>query len=176
LVVFLAGFAWSVATKEAQLKNGETLIVRLAPRDPRAFLLGDYMTLNYAMDNEVNTALSERYMGGKKLRTARRDGALRAKLPGDGVAVVRLDARKIASFVRLDDGSPLGDEERRLYFRVRGRGARIAAPAFYFQEGFAKDFDSAEYGELRVAADGTSLLVHLLDGELARIQARKKAE
>jgi len=160
LVLFLAGFAWSVCKKEGQIKNGETLIVHLLPRDPRAFLLGDYMALNYAMNREVDTALSARYADGKNL-------------PGNGIAVVRLDPDKVASFVRLDDGSPLQDDERRLHFRVRGHKARIAAPAFYFQEGSAEDFDRAQYGELRVDADGASLLVHLLDDELARIQPQK---
>ena len=170
LVVFLAGFAWSVFSKEEQLKNGETLIVRLAPRDPRAFLLGDYMALNYAMNREVDKALSDRYTGGENPRMIRRDREKSLKLPRDGVAVVRLDANRVASFVRLDDGSPLGADERRLYFRVYARGASIAATRFYFQEGFAKDFDLAEYGELRVNAEGKSLLAHLLDGQLARIQ------
>jgi uncharacterized membrane-anchored protein len=164
LVLFLAGFAWSVCKKEGQIKNGETLIVRLVPRDPRAFLLGDYMALNYAMNREVDTALSARYADAKDPH---------GQLPGDGIAVVRLDPDKVASFVRLDDGSPLQDDERRLHFRVRGHKARIAAPAFYFQEGSAEDFDRAQYGELRVDADGASLLVHLLDDELARIQPQK---
>ncbi|MCL2790265.1 MAG: GDYXXLXY domain-containing protein [Desulfobulbus sp.] len=173
LVVFLAGFAWSVCTKEEQIKSGETLIVRLAPRDPRAFLLGDYMALNYAMNREVDTALSDRYTAGENFRSIRRGSEESLKLPRDGVAVVRLDANKVASFVRLDDGGSLGKDERCLYFRVRGFGAHIAASAFYFQEGAARDFDNAQYGELRVDADGKSLLVHLLDDKLARIQPQK---
>jgi uncharacterized membrane-anchored protein len=176
LVVFLAGFAWSVCTQERQLEHGETLVVRLAPRDPRAFLLGDYMALNYAMNREVETALFARYTGGKDLRRmTRRNREKSLQLPRDGIAVVRLGADRVASFVRLDDGSPLGDDERRLYFRVRDLGVRIAAPAFYFQEGFAKDFERAEYGQLRRDAEGKSLLVHLLDGKLARIQPQKGA-
>ena len=173
LLVFLAGFAWSVATREEQINNGDTLVVRLAPRDPRAFLLGDYMALNYAMNSEVDTALSDRYTDGIKPRAARHDKEALLKLPRDGVAVVRLDDNKVASFVRLDDGSPLENNEHRLYFRVRARGAKIASPAFYFQEGTAGDFERAQYGELRVDADGKSLLVHLLDDKLARIQPLK---
>ena len=160
LLVFLAGFAWSVFTKEEQLKNGAACIVRLAPRDPRAFLLGDHMVLNYAMNREVDKALREREQRA---------------LPADGVAVVRLDANGVASFVRLDDGGPLEDDERRLHFRVRRGEASVAARAFYFQEGTAKNFERAEYGELRVDAQGRSLLAHLLDGNLDRIRPRKHA-
>jgi len=164
LALFLAGFAWSVFTKERHLKNGDTVIVRLAPRDPRAFLLGDYMALNYAMNREVD----------KASRAARKAGKTR-DLPTDGVAVVRLDANNVASFVRLDDGAPLGADERRLYFRMHKGGASIAARAFYFQEGTAKDFERAQYGELRVDAEGRPLLVHLRDGNLERIRPRTQA-
>ncbi|MDR0476369.1 MAG: GDYXXLXY domain-containing protein [Desulfobulbaceae bacterium] len=176
IVLFLAGFAWSVWTKEEQSKNGDTLIVRLAPRDPRAFLLGDYMAVNYALNREVDNALLDRYPGGddNALRPTRRGRDEAKKLPRDGVAIVRLDASKVAEFVRLDDGNPLRDGEHRLYFRVRKQGAQIAAQAFYFQEGYAKDYDDAKYGELRVDADGKSLLVHLLDAGLQRIQPKPK--
>jgi len=174
LVVFLAGFAWSVLGKEEQLKNGERLVVRLAPRDPRAFLLGDYMALNYAINREVDKALFDCYTDGEdpRMTWSDRKKSLK-KLPKDGVAVVRLDADQAVSFVRLDDGSPLGNDERRLHFRVSARGANIAASAFYFQEGFAEDFANAKYGELRVNAEGKSLLAHLLDDKLARIQPQK---
>jgi len=162
IVLFLAGFAWSARTREEQLTNGDTVRVRLAPRDPRAFLLGDYMALNYALNREVDAALG-RHAGGQALR----------QQPRDGVAVVRLDADRVASFVRLDDGQPLRENEHRLYFRVRERGAQIAASAFYFQEGYAADFDRAAYGELRVDAEGRSLLVRLLDDRLQWIQPRR---
>jgi len=169
IALFLAGFAWSVAAKEEQIKSGATIIVRLAPRDPRAFLLGDYMDLSYTMNREVSAALSKRRTDGKNLRNGEKPSAL----PHDGLAVVRLDADKVASFIRLDDGGPLHDDERRLYFRVRGSGVHIAAPAFYFQEGDAEAFERAEYGELRVDAQGKSLLVHLLDDRLQRIQPQR---
>jgi uncharacterized membrane-anchored protein len=176
LALFLAGFAWSVSAKEEQITNGAALVVRLAPRDPRAFLLGDYMALNYAMNREVEKALFDRRTGGKNPRADRRRGEPRPELPRDGVAVVRLDANKVASFIRLDDGGPLQEDERRLYFRVRKGDARIAASAFYFQEGYAKDFERAQYGELRVDAQGKSLLVHLLDDKLQRIQPQRKTQ
>ena len=89
------------------------------------------------------------------------------------MAIVRLDANKVAEFIRLDDDIPLQGDEQRLYFRVRPGGAKIAATAFYFQEGYSSDFDRAEYGELRVNAKGRSLLVHMLDSNLAHIQPQK---
>jgi len=173
IVLFLAGFAWSVRAKEEQVKNGDTVVVRLAPRDPRAFLLGDYMALNYALNREVEDALDRQRPGGGDPQPAWRNRKDASEWPRDGVAVVRLDAGKVASFVRLDDGAPLRDDEHRLYFRVREGRVKIAAAAFYFQEGYAKDFDRAQYGELRVNAQGKSLLVHLLDDKLQRIQPRK---
>lgn len=201
LAVFLIGFAWSVRQKEQLIENGARVIVALAPSDPRALLLGDYMELNYAINSDIEQALRERYSNGKNPRWPGRGSPESQTPPRDGIAVVRLDASSVATFVRLDDdksgisssspnspnssgppgssGSPaspgvLAADERRVYFRVRDNRARIAAGSFFFQEGFAQDFEKARFGELRVDADGKNLLIHLLDAGLQRIQPEKK--
>lgn len=43
-----------------------------------------------------------------------------------------------ASFVRLDDGSPLQADEFLLAYRLRGYEVQTSATAFYFQEGTAR--------------------------------------
>ncbi len=173
LAVFLLGFAWSVQQKEQQMENGVMVIVSLAPRDPRALLLGDYMALNFVINSDIDRALSAKYLNGEDARWGRSHGQNREQLPRDGVAIVRLDANSVASFVRLDDdnaSSTLGADERRVYFRVRDGRAKIAAESFFFQEGFAEAFEKARFGELRVDASGKNLLVHLLDADLKRIE------
>lgn len=173
LAVFLIGFTWSVKQKEQQMENGEMVIVALAPRDPRALLLGDYMALNFAINSDIDKALSEKYLDGKNARWRTQDSSIRKKLPRDGIVVVRLDANSLAEFVRLEDNQNPGSlaaNERRVYFRVHGGSAKIAADSFFFQEGFAEAFEEGRFGELRVDADGKNLLVHLLDKNMKRIQ------
>ena len=67
-----------------------------------------------------------------------------------------------ASFVRLDDGSPLQADEFLLAYR--GYEVLTAAPAFFFQEGTAQQFAGAKFGVFKLAPDGTTLLVGLRGG------------
>ena len=67
-----------------------------------------------------------------------------------------------ASFVRLDDGSPLQADEFLLAYR--GYEVLTAAPAFYFQEGTAQQYTGAKFGVFKLASDSKTLLVGLVDG------------
>ena len=42
-----------ILSKESLKANGETILLELAPRDPRSLLQGDYMALNYRLHNEL---------------------------------------------------------------------------------------------------------------------------
>ncbi|KAG0893020.1 hypothetical protein G6F32_017451 [Rhizopus arrhizus] len=53
-----------------------------------------------------------------------------------------------------------------LRYRVRDRGVRIVTNAWFFQEGEAKRFEVARYGELRVGDNGEALLVRMLGADL----------
>jgi uncharacterized membrane-anchored protein len=103
---------------------------------------GDYMALRYAMADEVAAA-------------ARQAGS------NDGTVIVTLDDSGEASFVSLDDGRSLASHEQRLRFRKRGESVRLASDAWFFEEGYASRYEEARFGELRVAADGTAVLVGL---------------
>ncbi|MCU0989763.1 MAG: GDYXXLXY domain-containing protein [Xanthomonadales bacterium] len=87
----------------------------------------------------------------------------------DGRAVVRLDERSVASFVRLDDDRPLAADEALLRYRVRAGRLKFASDAFYFQEGTAEAYQAARYGRYRVADDGELLLTSLHDEHLNRL-------
>jgi uncharacterized membrane-anchored protein len=85
----------------------------------------------------------------------------------DGRLVVVLDERRVGDFRRLDDGSPLAADEALLRYRVRNGQLRFATNAFFFEEGRAKDYENARFGEFRVAPDGELLLTRLRNAELA---------
>ncbi|MGD1984388.1 MAG: GDYXXLXY domain-containing protein, partial [Chromatiaceae bacterium] len=48
-----------IMQKEDIIENGETLLLRLAPQDPRSLLQGDYMALRYAMTRDIALAARE---------------------------------------------------------------------------------------------------------------------
>ncbi len=135
-----------VAGKERLIAVGEPVLLDLGTRDPRSLMQGDYMTLNYRMVRELGSV----------------DG-----WPRDGALVVRLDNLGVASFVRRYEGGQLGDRERLLRYRLRGRSSsatlRLGAEDFFFQEGEADRFSTARYAELRVSASGDSVLIGLRD-------------
>lgn len=47
LLLLLGYFNWSVFKKEQTLKDGQLVLLELAPVDPRSLMQGDYMRLNY---------------------------------------------------------------------------------------------------------------------------------
>ena len=151
-VVILAFVNLQIAGKERIVTDGRTVLLPLAPVDPRSLLQGDYMALRYAMANEVAAAA----------KTAEID---------QGTVVVELGANDVARFVALDRGQPLGPAQQRLVFRKRGDTVRLASDAFFFEEGQGEYFAAARYGELRVAGDGTAVLVGLRDEAAAPLDA-----
>lgn len=157
LAVFFAGYAISAARMENLRANGADILLPLAPVDPRALLLGDYMDLDYAINRDIRSAL----YGARK-----DDGS-------GGRAVVRLSPKREAVFDRLDDGRPLAADEAFLAYKVRGRGVLTAATAFYFQEGHAAAYERARYGRMKVDGNGKTLLMALCDEKGADIVPEK---
>ncbi len=151
LACVLGGAGWGVWTNERILAEGRVVRLELAPVDPRSLMQGDYMALNYAL----NTALRQE------------------QSREDGYAVVRLDARKVATLVRVQrqliPKVPLADDEMLIRYRVRNHQLQIATNAFFFQEGHGPEFRDARYGEFRVGNNGEPRLTSMLDGKLKRL-------
>ncbi|MDN6321775.1 MAG: GDYXXLXY domain-containing protein [Halomonas sp.] len=149
LLVILAAVNWAIWDKEGHLAEGEVMYLELAPVDPRSLMQGDYMALNFALSNRIQSTLHQ----------ARADGdILKAH---NGTVVVRLDEKRIAHFERLENGDPLSENERRLCYRLRNGQVLFATNAFFFQEGEAERYESARYGQFRINTDGKPLLVSL---------------
>ncbi len=155
-VVVLVVINGSIWQKERHLAEGEIVYLELAPVDPRSLMQGDYMALNFALANQAHSALFQQ------------DNALQEapQKASNGYVVVRLDEQRIAHFQRLDDGSALANDERRLKYRLRSGQVRFATDAFFFQEGHAERYEAARYGRFRLNTKGQPLLVALHDGEL----------
>ena len=141
LVIVLAVINIEIFRKERLVRDGESVLLELAPRDPRSLMQGDYMVLRYRVAEDATSAV--------------------AHLPDDGQLVVALEDG-VAVFRRIHDGGALAQDERLLRFRRRN-GLSLGAESYFFEEGSAGIFAAARYGELRVAADGSSVLVGLRD-------------
>lgn len=148
LLLALAVPAWQIAAKEQVLEQGQPMLLRLAPVDPRSLMQGDYMILNYAIAGDAQKAPG---------------------LARSGALVVRLDEHGVADLVRVDDGRPLAPGERRLGYRLRDTQLRLGAESYFFPEGTGDRYESAAFGELIAVENGESVLVALRDGERRRL-------
>ena len=160
-VAVLALVNFSIAGKERQLESGKVVYLELAPLDPRSLMQGDYMALRFKIANDALPAMDRSQPSGVRRLPGQGDLAT-----ADGRIVAALDAGSVATYRRLDDGTPLAQDEILLRYRVREGQIKFATNAFFFQEGTAKRYEGARYGEFRVAADGELLLTGLRGKEL----------
>ena len=179
LLLALAVVNHGVFRRERILADGRPLLLELAPVDPRALMQGDYMALRYAAEGDIMNFLNpDRTCRNPDLNTA---AALRCLGPHwersffigpcgpagchDGYAVFAVDADGVGRFLRVQAAPrPVAAGEVAVRFRERDwREIRIAGNAWFFPEGQGARYAPARYGELRVDADGTALLVGLRD-------------
>lgn len=131
-----------VIQKEQVLASGETVLLPLAPVDPRSLMQGDYMVLRYAIVAELPDP---------------------RHLKPRGALIITRDVDNVAHYARLDDGSPLAPGERRLRYRKSGHEVSLGAESFLFPEGEGETLAAARYGELALAEAGDSVLIGLRD-------------
>jgi uncharacterized membrane-anchored protein len=141
LLVLLAVNAM-IARKESALARGRTVILELAPVDPRSLMQGDYMALRYA--------LAEKVAQGEK---------------SSGTVYLTLDSRNVATSLSSVEGPGLVP----LQFRRHDGRVLFDTESYFFQEGQGHFFQGAKYGELKVDEHGTPMLVGLLGPDLQPI-------
>lgn len=204
LMLFFAGYIFSVQKMEHIIADGKTVLLSLAPVDPRALLMGDYMDLNYVVNGDIYKALrmAEKAREPSEPDTAppagqadaaapaappneQADAATRPQsaatpdMPDQGLAVLRISNALVplaADFVRLYDGGPLQADEFLLAYKLRNRRVISVASAFYFEEGSAKGYEEARFGQFKVANDGKTLLMNLCDSQGQPIHYEKAAK
>ncbi len=135
-----------IVAKESLIRDGTTVLLRLAPVDPRSLMQGDYMSLRYAMTRQVADAADDVGLS-------------------DGVVIIELDDIGEASFIAIYQDQQLSANQQLLQFRKRGDSVRLASDAFFFEEGESETYRFARFGELRVNEDGDAVLTGLRDME-----------
>lgn len=142
LTLSVAGYlVWGY---EKTLREGQLVLLRLLPNDPRSLMQGDYMALEYAMDQRL------------------------VDLPGPLPAYVYVQLGDGARGVFAGVGEQLRVEPGLISIRIRQRRARpsVGPNAFFFEEGSESLYETARWGGVRVAHDGTALLTSLYDDDL----------
>ena len=161
LALVLVVMTMNIAKYENHLATGDTVLLALAPVDPRGFMQGDYMTLSYALERDVFAALN------------RDPGSYPTN--EQGYVIVALDKHNVGQFVRLAaDNQPenLATNEMAIHYRIRNGSMQLATNAFFFQEGHGEAFESAQYGLFRVNDKGEPLLTNLVDDDFAVISPK----
>ena len=143
----LAALNYGIYAKEQIKARGETLLLELAPADPRSLMQGDYMRLAYQI---ARNAPIERLAAGQKR----------------GYLVLRADQHKVARFVRFHSGEDLASGEKLMRFHVRPdnveqRALRLVPDSFLFQESHAAYYQNARYGVFKFAGANEYLLTGL---------------
>jgi uncharacterized membrane-anchored protein len=136
VALVLAGVNWSIYSKERIKTHGQRILLELAPVDPRSLMQGDYMALRFSLANEIGSDAS-------------------------GTAPIVIDANGVA---RLD--RQVLPDSPRIRYRIRNRQVWLGTNAYFFEEGTAKQFERARYGEFRLDRDtGEAVLTGLVDAE-----------
>lgn len=81
LAVLLGGWAW---TLYGRIERAPAAYLKIAPRDPRAFLLGDYMTLFYEFETAPGAAQADVLYLGEEGVLSRAAGGTEVKVRARG--------------------------------------------------------------------------------------------
>ena len=135
------------------MKDGQLVLLQLAPVDPRSLMQGDYMSLNY---KEASSALADQQT---------------ATL---GYAVLQTDSNQVGKIVRLQNTlEPVNSDELVIKYKIVHHRLFLGAESFFFEEGQDTLYQKAMYGGLKVNDKGQNLLVGLYDKDFHRIQSYK---
>ena len=163
LSLVLVLMTMNIAKYENHLATGDTVLLALAPVDPRGFMQGDYMTLSYALERDVFAALN-RDPGSYPINE-------------EGYVIVALDKHNVGQFVRLAANQPenLATNEMAIHYRIRNGTMQLATNAFFFQEGHGEAFEAAQYGLFRVNDKGEPLLTEMVDSNFQIIKGKAES-
>ena len=162
-VVLLAGLAllafvnFGIYQRERLLTDGQVVLLKLSPVDPRSLMQGDYMRLNFE-------AADQAFPWQRRSSLA------------DGRIVVALDPQRVGHFRRFADARPLAPNEIALRYRIREGQPNFATNAYFFEEGQAQAFAAAAYGEFRVGADGEMILTQLRDARFRPLAGKRRGQ
>src|SRR5690606_2789280 len=106
LILVLIIFNATVFQKEQILRDGELVLLKLAPVDPRSLMQGDYMRLSYDISQSIAVD----------------------SIPKRGYCILTLDENNVGSKVRLqDDLAPINEGEYAIAYTASDWSINIGA-------------------------------------------------
>ena len=150
--VLITLFCTAAADRKRLLREGEEVLLPLAPKDPRAFLFGDYMALSYDLD-----LLLFHTKSGPGCLPLTVDEERTAHASPDGILPGQ-DCKEVPAPALTVDRTASGDLRLRLPRR------------FYMEEGLGPLLENAAFAVLRFDSKNRLLLTGLADenGRLIR--------
>lgn len=150
LIILIVYLNSSIFKKEKLLSEGQLVLLKLAPVDPRSLMQGDYMTLRYAISRDISTD----------------------SIPKRGFCIVKLKENGVAKKVRIqEDKTPINKNEFPIVYTSKNHWQiSIGAESYFFQEGEAEKYEKAKYGGIKVDYQGNSLLIGLYDENYKKIE------
>lgn len=141
LATCLIAFAtnYTIHKYEDILTNGESIILKTAPVDPRSLMQGDYMTLNY----EILADIGEEW--GKNLEEEKTQYFIYALLKRDSLGIATLCRLETKAPTTFDGCTP------NIYLPVNVAmwWPRLPSQDYFFAEGKGEYYAQAEYAEYR---------------------------
>jgi uncharacterized membrane-anchored protein len=155
-VLVLGSVNYSIFHKERIKRDGEMVLMDLAPVDPRSLMQGDYMTLDFQVARQITNSLAAKTSATDVPQAASpREGEIR-------LVDITLDEKRVANFSTVPTANSL-----KLRYRMRSGRVWLGTNAFFFEEGRAAQYAKARYGEFRLdRASGEAVLVGLRDEKL----------
>lgn len=152
LIALIGYFNWSILAKEKIIDDGKLVLLALAPVDPRSLMQGDYMRLDYVINDLPNGLNVEKR----------------------GFCILKKNAKGFEECVRFQkELQPLKAGEIGIrYFSEGSRyfpSVRVGAESYFFEEGTAKRYEAAKFGGMRVDEQGNSVLIGLYNQDLKLI-------
>ena len=157
-LLILGAVNFSIWQKQQVLADGQMLLLKLAPVDPRSLMQGDYMILRHDLSDQLADQLVEQH------------NQPTSQLPPKGQLLIKQNTQHVVTQAQLYRGQPLQAGQSLLNYRHKNGQIWLGAESFFFQEGFAAAYQVAEYAELRVDDPGHSVLVGLYDAKLQPIR------
>ena len=142
-------------TYEHILDNGNKIILALAPVDPRSLMQGDYMTLNYAILDEISS--DEKFKALLEERKHFAYALLNRNEQGVGY-LVDIQESVIERF-------EIANADAYIPIHFNQHNIRLPSQEFFFPEGKADHYAKARYAVYRFDK-GVALLAQLLDKDL----------
>ncbi|MCF6319769.1 MAG: GDYXXLXY domain-containing protein [Proteobacteria bacterium] len=150
MAVVLLAINLNIYKKEDLIKNGEVLLFKLAPVDPRSLMQGDYMRLRFDLESKIVSA-TDLWNQDRTFKINK------------GFAIVKKAENNVISYIGIFKDQSLKDNQRLIPFKIKNRKVIFTTNAFYFQEGKAEHFQKSEYGEFRISKDGELILANMVD-------------